>query len=55
MCFSDGDDNSTIAPECADPGFDIDAVDSDMSAIKNLYDRDLVREMLEDERDKSMF
>ncbi|RYP41199.1 hypothetical protein DL767_001203 [Monosporascus sp. MG133] len=41
MCFSDGDDNSTVAPECADPGFDVDEVDDDMSAIRNLYDRDL--------------
>lgn len=24
MCFSDGDDNSTVAPQCSDPGFDLD-------------------------------
>ncbi|KAK8102996.1 hypothetical protein PG984_016142 [Apiospora sp. TS-2023a] len=41
MCFSNGDDNSTVAPECADPGFDVGAVDDDMSAIKNLYSKDL--------------
>ncbi|GKT43585.1 lysM domain-containing protein [Colletotrichum spaethianum] len=42
MCFSNGDDNSTVAPECADPGFDVDEVDDDMSAIRNLYEKDLI-------------
>lgn len=44
MCFSNGDDNSTVAPECEDADFDQDEVDGDMSALKNLYEKDLVRE-----------
>lgn len=45
MCFSDGDDNSTVAPQCSDPDFDLDEIDSDMAAIRNLYGKDLVRDM----------
>ncbi|KDN72120.1 hypothetical protein CSUB01_11859 [Colletotrichum sublineola] len=41
MCFSDGDDNSTVAPQCSDPEFDLNEVNSNMAAIKNLYDKEL--------------
>ncbi|KAK0716844.1 hypothetical protein B0T26DRAFT_646015, partial [Lasiosphaeria miniovina] len=41
MCFSDGDNNSTVAPQCWDPNFDLDEIDSDMAAIRNLYGKDL--------------
>ncbi|KAK3366796.1 agglutinin isolectin 1 [Lasiosphaeria ovina] len=41
MCFSDGDNNSTVAPQCRDPNFDLDKIDSDMAAIRNLYGKDL--------------
>lgn len=43
MCYSDGDDDSVVAPECADPDFDVDAISDDMSALTNIYDRELVR------------
>lgn len=43
MCSSNGDDNSTVAPQCEDPDFDMDEIDSDMAAIRNLYGKDLVR------------
>jgi hypothetical protein len=43
MCYSDGDDDSVVAPECADPDFDVDAISEDMSALTNIYDRELVR------------
>lgn len=43
MCFSDGDDNSTIAAECADDDFDLDTITANMSAMTNLYDSNLVR------------
>ena len=42
MCFSDGDDNRTVAPECADPDFDTDIITNDMQAMTNMYNRDLV-------------
>ncbi|KAK2007838.1 agglutinin isolectin 1 [Colletotrichum eremochloae] len=42
MCFSDGDDNSTVAPQCSDPEFDLNEVNSNMAAIRNLYDKDLI-------------
>ncbi|GIJ86398.1 hypothetical protein Asppvi_005286 [Aspergillus pseudoviridinutans] len=41
MCFTDGDDNSTVAPQCADPDFDIGAISDDMSALTNIYDKEL--------------
>lgn len=44
MCFSDGDDNSTIAPECADDDFDLDTITADMAAMNNLYEPNLVRD-----------
>lgn len=43
MCYSNGDDDSVVAPECADPDFDVDAISDDMSALTNMYDRELVR------------
>lgn len=43
MCFSNGNDNSTIAPECADDDFDVDVITADMGSITNLYDSSLVR------------
>lgn len=42
MCFSDGDDDSVIAAQCADPNFDIGAITDDMAALTNIYDRELV-------------
>lgn len=42
MCFSNGNDDSLIAPECADPDFDIGAITDDMAALTNIYDRKLV-------------
>ena len=44
MCFSNGDDNSTVAPQCADPDFDVNDITSDMAAMTNIYDPELVRE-----------
>ncbi|KAL2873550.1 hypothetical protein SGCOL_011262 [Colletotrichum sp. CLE4] len=41
MCFTDGDDNSTVAPECEDPDFDLGTVTSDMAALTNIYKKDL--------------
>jgi hypothetical protein len=46
MCFSNGDDNSTVAPQCADPDFDLDVVTDEMAALTNIYDKELVREPL---------
>lgn len=42
MCFGDGDDNRTVAPQCADPEFDMDIITNDMMAMTNMYDRNLV-------------
>lgn len=42
MCFSDGDDNRTVAPECADPDFDTDIITNDMMAMTTMYDKSLV-------------
>ena len=42
MCFTDGDDNSTVAPQCADPDFDPGSISDDMSALTNIYDKELV-------------
>ncbi|KAJ5797052.1 uncharacterized protein N7518_005592 [Penicillium psychrosexuale] len=41
MCFADGDDNSTVAPECADPDFDVGDISDDMSALTNIYEEKL--------------
>ncbi|KAK9418922.1 putative LysM domain-containing protein [Seiridium unicorne] len=41
MCFSNGDDNSTIAPECTDPDFDLNVVTDQMQAMTNIYKKDL--------------
>ena len=46
MCFSDGDDNSTLAPQCADMDFDVDVVTDEMAALTNLYGQELVCEPL---------
>jgi hypothetical protein len=45
MCFTNGDDNSTVAPQCADLDFDISAISDDMSALTNIYDKELVCEL----------
>lgn len=45
MCFTDGDDNSTVAPQCDDPDFDIGDISDDMSALTNIYDKELVCEL----------
>jgi hypothetical protein len=47
MCFSNGDDNSTVAPECSDPDFALDTITDDMAALTNIYHSDLVRELSE--------
>ncbi|KGO42419.1 hypothetical protein PEX1_056720 [Penicillium expansum] len=41
MCFTNGDDNSTVALQCADPDFDIGDISDDMAALTNLYDKEL--------------
>lgn len=41
MCYSNGNDNSTVAPQCSDPDFDVDTITSEMSALTNIYDEDL--------------
>lgn len=41
MCFSNGDDNSTVALQCADPDFDVNDITSDMAAMTNIYDPEL--------------
>lgn len=46
MCFSDGDDNSTVAPQCTDLDFDSDVITDEMAALTNIYDKELVREPL---------
>lgn len=46
MCFPNGDDNTTMAPECEDPDFDVDIISDEMAALTNLYGGDLVREPL---------
>ncbi|GAW27181.1 putative carbohydrate-binding module family 18 protein [Rosellinia necatrix] len=46
MCFSDGDDYSVVAPECADADFDIGFITDEMAAMTNLYDHDLVYKTL---------
>jgi hypothetical protein len=46
MCFANGDDNSTVAPECDDPDFDVDIITDEMAALTNIYDGELVREPL---------
>lgn len=43
MCYSDGDDDSTVAPQCADPDFDTDAISENMAGMTNIYDQELVR------------
>lgn len=45
MCFTNGDDNSTVALQCADPDFDIGDISDDMAALTNLYDKELVCEL----------
>jgi hypothetical protein len=46
MCYPNGDDNSTVAPECDDPEFDVDVITDEMAALTNIYDGELVREPL---------
>ncbi|TEY84112.1 hypothetical protein BOTCAL_0021g00350 [Botryotinia calthae] len=41
MCFSDGDDNSTVAPQCADLDFDLDVITDEMAALTNIYNKEL--------------
>lgn len=44
MCFGNGDDNSTVAPQCADPDFDESAITDEMAALVNIYGKELVRD-----------
>ncbi|KAK4033107.1 LysM domain-protein [Parachaetomium inaequale] len=48
MCFSDGDDNSTVAPQCADMDFDVDVVTDEMAALTNLYGQELLFDSIQD-------
>ncbi|KAK5654287.1 hypothetical protein OQA88_7464 [Cercophora sp. LCS_1] len=41
MCFTDGEDDSTVAPECADPDFNLEGISEDMAAMTNLYSDEL--------------
>ncbi|EFR01175.1 agglutinin isolectin 1 [Nannizzia gypsea CBS 118893] len=41
MCYSDGDDQSSVPAQCTDPDFDIGAVTDDMSALTMIYDKEL--------------
>ncbi len=41
MCFPDDDDDSWVAPECADPGFNLDTITDDMAKMTNLYSEEL--------------
>lgn len=43
MCDPNNEDEEDwVAPECLDPDFDLDSLDSDMTSLNNLYDEELV-------------
>jgi hypothetical protein len=42
MCFPDGNDTSTVASQCNDPDFDVSDISSEMAAVTNIYDKELV-------------
>jgi hypothetical protein len=42
MCMSDGNDISTVAPQCSDEDFDVNNITDDMQAMVNFYDPSLV-------------
>ncbi len=45
MCFPDGNDTSTVASQYDDPDFDVSDISSEMAALTNIYDKELVCEL----------